>query len=239
MRADAALVARGLVESRSRAAAEISAGHVFADGAPVARASQTIAEGMRLELRGANPWVGRGGLKLAAALDAFAIDPKGKHVLDLGASTGGFTEVCLARGAAHVTAVDVGRGQLHPRLAADPRVTLHEKTDARALTSAHVPRPPALIVADLSFISLTQALVPALALAAPDAALVALVKPQFEAGRAAVGKGGVVKDGAARRAAVDKVAQWLSAQGWTVRGAIESPVAGGDGNVEFLLAAAR
>jgi 23S rRNA (cytidine1920-2'-O)/16S rRNA (cytidine1409-2'-O)-methyltransferase len=180
------------------------------------------------------PWVGRGALKLLHALDRFGLSPAGAHALDVGASTGGFTEVLLARGAAHVHALDVGRDQMHPRLRADPRVTVHEGVNARAIPAGLVP-PVDWITADVSFCSLTLAL--PLDRAKPGATLVALVKPQFEAGPAAVGKGGIVRDPAARAAAVARVRDWLAAKGWTVTGETASPVAGGDGNVEHLLAA--
>lgn len=183
----------------------------------------------------AHPWVGRGALKLVHALDLWPVAVAGRVVLDVGASTGGFTEVCLARGAARVYAVDVGRGQLHPRLAADARVLSLEATDARDLTAALIPEAPGLIVTDVSFIALEKALPNALALAGPGADLVALVKPQFEAGREHVGKGGIVTDPAARLAALETVKAFLAAWGWTVRATTDSPIEGGDGNREFLL----
>jgi 23S rRNA (cytidine1920-2'-O)/16S rRNA (cytidine1409-2'-O)-methyltransferase len=182
--------------------------------------------------------VSRGAVKLSAALEAFGFDPEGCVALDLGASTGGFTEVLLMRGAKKVYAVDVGHGQLHASLKGDPRVVSLEGCDARALTAATIDEPVDAIVADVSFISLTKALGPALALAAPGAFLVALVKPQFEAGRENVGKGGIVRDEAARRRAVAEVTAWLAAQrGWRVKGVIASPIKGGSGNEEFLLGA--
>jgi 23S rRNA (cytidine1920-2'-O)/16S rRNA (cytidine1409-2'-O)-methyltransferase len=187
----------------------------------------------------AHPWVGRGALKLVHALDLWRVTVEGRVVLDVGASTGGFTEVCLARGAARVYAVDVGRGQLHPRLAGDGRVVSLEATDARSLTAALIPHPPDLIVTDVSFISLEKALPAALALAAPGAALVALVKPQFEVGRAKVGKGGVVSDPEARAGALEGVKAFLTGAGWRVLETAESPIIGGDGNHEFLLWASR
>jgi 23S rRNA (cytidine1920-2'-O)/16S rRNA (cytidine1409-2'-O)-methyltransferase len=187
----------------------------------------------------AHPWVGRGALKLVHALDAWDIAVADKVVLDVGASTGGFTEVCLDRGAARVYAVDVGRGQLHPKVAADPRVVSLEATDARDLTSDLIPQAPDLIVTDVSFISLAKALPAALALAARGANLVALVKPQFEVGPERVGKGGVVTDPAAQAAAVEGVAGFLKASGWTVLATVESPIEGGDGNREYLVWATR
>ena len=234
-RADVLLVERGLFESRAKARAAIEAGGVTADGRPVARASDLVDETAELSAKAAHPWVGRGALKLAYALEIWAIPVEGRVVLDVGASTGGFTEVCLHAGAAKVYAVDVGRGQLHPKVAADPRVADLSDVDARNLDATLIPEPPDLIVSDVSFISLEKALPAALALAAPGAGLVCLVKPQFEVGREHVGKGGVVKDEAARANAVRDVAAFLDRSGWTVRGEAQSPVTGGDGNVEFLL----
>jgi 23S rRNA (cytidine1920-2'-O)/16S rRNA (cytidine1409-2'-O)-methyltransferase len=187
-----------------------------------------------------HPWVGRGGVKLTHALDLWPIPVEGRVVLDVGASTGGFTEVCLVRGASRVFAVDVGFGQLHPRLAADSRVIDLERTDARTLTRDLIPVVPGLIVCDASFISLIKILPAALGLAYEGADLVALVKPQFEAdGPAAIGKGGIVKDAAARLAALTRVSAWLEQSGWRVRGTADSPITGGDGNVEYLLWARR
>jgi 23S rRNA (cytidine1920-2'-O)/16S rRNA (cytidine1409-2'-O)-methyltransferase len=234
-RADLLLVERGLFESRAKARAAIEAGGVSADGRPVARASDLLDEAVRVEAQPAHAWVGRGALKLAAAFEAWPIAAEGVVALDVGASTGGFTEVCLARGAARVYAVDVGRGQLHPKLAADPRVVSLEATDARRLDPTLVPEAPSLIVSDVSFISLAKALPAALALATPGADLVALVKPQFEAGPGAVGKGGVVRDEAARQAALHGVRRFLETAGWPVRATLDSPIAGGDGNRELLL----
>jgi len=189
---------------------------------------------------GASPGVSRGGVKLAAALDHFAFKVDGVVALDVGASTGGFTQVLLKRGAARIYAVDVGHGQLHPSLSGDPSVVSLEDCDARGLDRAAVPEPVGALVADVSFISLTKALPAALGLTAPGAWLVALVKPQFEAGRAAVGKGGVVRDPAARERTVESVSVWIAGQaGWRVLGVIPSPITGGSGNVEFLLGAIR
>lgn len=210
-----------------------------ADGRPVAKASELIADDAAVEAVAAHPWVGRGALKLVHALDLWPVAVGGRVVLDVGASTGGFTEVCLARGAARVYAVDVGRGQLHPRVAADPRVVGLEATDARDLTPALIPESPGLIVTDVSFISLAKALPPALALAAPDADLVALVKPQFEVGPDNVGKGGIVTDDDARVGALEGVKAFLADAGWSVRDTADSPIEGGDGNREFLLWAVR
>ena len=234
-RADVLLVERGLFESRAKARAAIEAGGVTAGGRRIARASDPIEEDAELSAVAAHPWVGRGALKLVHALDLWPIATQGRVVLDVGASTGGFTEVCLARGAARVYAVDVGRGQLHAKLAADARVVGLEATDARALTPVLVPEPPQLVVTDVSFISLEKALPAALSLAAPGADLAALVKPQFEVGPERVGKGGVVKDETARADALAGVARFLEASGWAVQASAESPIAGGDGNREWLL----
>ena len=238
-RADVLLVARGLFESRAKARAAIEAGGVTADGRPVAKASELLADDATIEALAAHPWVGRGALKLVHALDLWPVVVAGRVVLDVGASTGGFTEVCLARGAVRVYAVDVGRGQLHPKVAADPRVVSLEATDARDLTAALIDEPPGLIVTDVSFISLAKALPAALALALSGADLVALVKPQFEVGPERVGKGGLVSDPAARADAVTGVQAFLEASGWTVRATADSPIAGGDGNREALLWAVR
>jgi len=238
-RADILLVERGFFESRARARAAIESGGVTADGQPVRRAAEPLAQDAQIEAVAEHPWVGRGALKLLAALEAWPVAVEGRVVLDLGASTGGFTEVCLSRGAGRVYAVDVGRGQLHPRVAADPRVVSLEGVDARALDQAIVPEAPGLVVADLSFIGLEKALPAALAIAEPGADLVALVKPQFQVGRERVGKGGRVKDEAARRDALATVSAFLEISGWPVRGTMESPLTGGDGNREFLLWASR
>ncbi len=239
VRADLLLVARGLAESRAKARAAIEAGGVTADGCPVSKASELLADDAALEAQPAHPWVGRGALKLVHALDLWPVALPGRTVLDVGASTGGFTQVCLSRGAARVYAVDVGRSQLHPSVASDPRVVSLEATDARHLTPVLVPEPPGLIVADVSFISLEKALPAVLALAASGADLIVLVKPQFEVGRERVGKGGVVSDPAARTDALEAVKRWLSAAGWTVHASADSPITGGDGNREYLLWARR
>ncbi|MBK1969452.1 TlyA family RNA methyltransferase [Brevundimonas diminuta] len=236
LRLDQLLVARGLAESRAKAKAAIEAGGVTVDGASARAASQTVNEDAVVTYVDAFRWVGRGALKLERALDLWPVAVDGRVVLDVGASTGGFTEVCLDRGAARVFAVDVGTGQLHPKVAADPRVVNLEKTDARNLTSDVITEAPSLIVCDVSFISLPKVLPTALDLAAPGADLITLVKPQFEAdGPKAVGKKGVVKDPEAHAAAVAKVGDWLDESGWTVREVADSPITGGDGNVEFLL----
>lgn len=226
---------RGLFDSRAKARAAIEAGRVTAGGRSVARPADLIDETEALEAEPAHPWVGRGALKLAHALELWPVAVEGRVVLDVGASTGGFTEVCLSRGAARVYAVDVGRGQLHPRLAADPRVTSLEGVDARALDAGLIPQTPELIVSDVSFISLAKALPAALALARAGADLVVLVKPQFEAGREHVGKGGLVKDEAVRARTVADVAAFLEASGWRVQATADSPIAGGEGAREHLL----
>ncbi|MFA5600853.1 MAG: TlyA family RNA methyltransferase [Phenylobacterium sp.] len=234
-RADILLVERGLFESRAKARAAIEAGRVFVHGRPVARAAELVETDAVIEAEAAHPWVGRGALKLVHALDLWPIAVDRRVALDVGASTGGFTEVCLARGAARVYAVDVGQGQLHPRLAADPRVVSLEGVDARRLDAGLVPQPPGLVVCDASFIGLSKVLPAALALALAGADLVALVKPQFEAGPDAVGKGGLVKDPEVRAAALSGAKTFLEESGWRVMADAESPIAGGDGNLEFLV----
>jgi 23S rRNA (cytidine1920-2'-O)/16S rRNA (cytidine1409-2'-O)-methyltransferase len=238
-RLDQLLVARGLAESRARAKAAIEAGGVSVDGAPARAASQAVADDAVLAYADAHRWVGRGALKLDHALTLWPVAVEGRTVLDVGASTGGFTEVCLARGAARVFAVDVGSGQMHARVAADPRVVCLEQTDARHLTPALIPEPPQLIVCDASFIGLAKVLPAALSLAAPDADLITLVKPQFEATGPGGTKKGVVKDPASQQAALASVSNWLDGEGWAVRATAESPITGGDGNVEYLLWARR
>jgi 23S rRNA (cytidine1920-2'-O)/16S rRNA (cytidine1409-2'-O)-methyltransferase len=239
IRLDRALVLRGLAPTRARAQALIAAGAVTVDGHVAQRPAQGVGPQQAVAVTADPlPWVSRGALKLLHALDAFALSPEGAVALDLGASTGGFVEVLLARGAREVWAVDVGHGQLAPALRADPRVRALEGVNVRALASGDVP-PPAFVTADLSFISLTKALPPALGLAAPGAALVALVKPQFEVGRDKVGKGGVVRDPAAIAAARAAVRACVEGAGWRVTGETASPILGGDGNREFLLAARK
>lgn len=240
VRLDTLLVNRGLSPSRSRAADSIRRGTVTVAGRIVRKPGELVDTGAEISIDDeATGLVSRAGLKLVAALDAFAVDPAGCHCLDLGASTGGFTQVLLQRGAAHVTAVDVGHGQLAPELAADPRVTSREGLDARDLTAAHLVAPPELITADLAFIGLEKALPTALALAAPGAVLIALIKPQFEAGPGHVGKGGIVRDPAVHDAVCARVTTWLEGRGWDVNGLIPSPIEGGGGNREFLVGARR
>jgi len=238
-RADLLLVARGLFESRAKARAAIEAGGVMADGALVTRASQVVAADAVIEAEPAHRFVGRGALKLDHALDLWPVPVEGRVVLDVGASTGGFTQVCLERGAAKVFAVDVGRDQLHPSLAADARVVDLSGVDARSLTAEQLAPPPSLIVCDASFIGLLKVLERPLSLAAPGADLVALVKPQFEVGPERVGKGGQVRDEAMRLEALASVAAALAALGWPIQATNESPVRGGDGAVEYLLWAKR
>jgi 23S rRNA (cytidine1920-2'-O)/16S rRNA (cytidine1409-2'-O)-methyltransferase len=234
-RIDVLLVERGLLDSRSKAQAAVEAGGVRVNGKTVSKPSDMVDEEASIEAQAAHPWVGRGALKLSHALAQWLISPEDKVVLDIGASTGGFTQVCLAGGAELVYAVDVGRGQLHEQVARDARVVNLEGLDARKLDADLIPTPPELIVCDASFIGLEKALPAALGLAAPAADLIALVKPQFEVGPDKVGKGGVVKDEAARRAALDGVRGFLEGAGWRVMAAIDSPVEGADGNREYLL----
>ncbi len=234
-RLDLLLVDRGLFDSRAKARAAIEAGGVTVDGKPATKASLAVEEDADIAAVAAHPYVGRGGLKLEHALTVWPVVVEGRTVLDVGASTGGFTEVCLLRGAACVYAVDVGQGQLHPRIAEDPRVTELSGQDVRSLDTDLIPTAPQLVVCDLSFISVTKALGPALALAAPGADLVLLVKPQFEAGRERVGKGGLISDPAVRQDCLDATAAWIAQQGWAVQATTDSPITGGDGNHEFLL----
>jgi 23S rRNA (cytidine1920-2'-O)/16S rRNA (cytidine1409-2'-O)-methyltransferase len=240
MRADKLLLARGLVESRARAQAEIEAGHVRSGAHVVAKPSDLLAEDAPLSLDdSAVPYVSRGGVKLAFALDRFGLDVRGKLALDVGASTGGFTEVLLARGARRVHAVDVGHGQLHPRLKADARVISLEGLDGRKLTRVHVPEAPEVVTVDVSFISVLKILPALLAFAAPGALFMILIKPQFEVGRAKIGKGGIVRDAATREEAVARVRAWLEEQDLRILGVADSPIMGSDGNVEYILAAQR
>jgi 23S rRNA (cytidine1920-2'-O)/16S rRNA (cytidine1409-2'-O)-methyltransferase len=240
-RLDALLVERGLAESRARAQALVLAGLVWSAGRRLDKPGSSLAADAPLELRGReHPWVSRGGIKLAHALAHFTIDVTDAVALDIGASTGGFTDVLLTEGARRVYAVDVGHGQLAWKLRQDPRVSVLERRNARHLSREDIPEPPDIITCDASFISLTVVLPAALALAAPRAQLVALIKPQFEVGKGRVGKGGVVRDPALHREVCDAVAAWLAAQpGWRVLGLTESPIRGPEGNVEFLVHARR
>ena len=241
LRADQALVDRGLAESRTRAQALILAGRVFSGTARIAKPGDALRDDQPLEVRGEpHPWVSRGGVKLAHALAHFALDPAGRICLDVGASTGGFTHVLLTHGAARVYAVDVGHGQLDWRLRTDPRVAVLERTNARHLDAARVPEPIGALVCDASFIGLRTVLPAPLALCAPGTWAVALIKPQFEAGPAAVGKGGVVRDPAVHAAVCAEIEAWWSLlPGWRVLGLEPSPILGPEGNREFLIAAAR
>jgi len=239
-RADLYLVEHGFAASRAEAQAAIRAGKVSAGGAPVLKPSQPIAEGAVVAFAKAHPYVSRGGLKLIAALGRFGLSPADLTCLDIGASTGGFTEVLLERGAKKVCAVDVGHGQLHGKLAADPRVVSLEGTDIRNLDIAALPGRVEAIVADVSFIGLKLALAPVLAAIRHPAWLVALVKPQFEVGRDHIGKKGIVRDTYRQAEAVAAIAQWLHTEmGWLSLGTLESPILGGDGNREFLIGARR
>ena len=238
MRVDRLLVERGRFESRARAKAAIDAGLVVADDALVTRASEEIPFDATLQARSAYPFVSRGGVKLAAALDHFGFDPAGLTCLDVGASTGGFTDALLRRGARRIYAVDVGHDQLHPSLRARDDVVSLEGTDIRKLAPGQIDPLPDLVVVDVSFISLKLVLAPALALAHPSGKLIALIKPQFEAGRAQVKKG-VVRDARVHAEVCDGIAVFVAALGWTVLGHIPSPILGREGNHEFLLGAKR
>lgn len=240
MRADKYLVEHGYFDTRARAQAAIAAGCVRVDGAVLTKASRTIADGAHVEAEPAHPYVSRAALKLAAGLEAFGVNPAGRICLDVGASTGGFTQVLLERGAAFVAAVDVGRDQLHASLRGDPRVLSLEGTDARTLTLAMIGgRAPQIVVCDASFISLEKVLPSALSLAAPGAVLIALFKPQFEVGRAHVGKGGVVKDEEAVGRAEENARAYLARAKFDIQGSVESPITGGDGNRERLIGAVK
>ncbi len=236
-RADVALVDRGLVESRAKAQALIMAGVVFSGETKIIKAGQPIKEGQPLEVRGKDhPWVSRGGLKLEKGLTHFEVDITDHIVIDVGASTGGFTDVALTKGAAKVYAVDVGRGQLAWKLREDDRVVVLEKTNARYLTKREIPDPVDFIVCDASFISLKTVLPSAMALARPGGKLIALIKPQFEVGKENVGKGGVVRDPALHQAVCDDIKAWLNdLPDWQAHGITESPIKGPEGNVEFLI----
>jgi len=238
VRADQLLVDRGLVESRARGQALILAGLVFSGERKIAKAGQGLAEDAPIEVRGRDhPWVSRGGIKLAHALEHFGWDVTGAVAIDVGSSTGGFTDVLLTKGAARVYAVDSGTNQLAWKLRQDPRVIVHEKTNARHLTAAQVPEPVDLVVCDASFIALSKVLEAPLGFAKPDGRLIALIKPQFEAGREEVGKGGVVRDPEVHARVCAEVAAWIDGRGWRVEGIVPSSITGPEGNVEFLMAA--
>jgi 23S rRNA (cytidine1920-2'-O)/16S rRNA (cytidine1409-2'-O)-methyltransferase len=240
-RADQLLVERGLTESRARAQALILAGLVYAHDRRVEKAGDQISLDTTLSVKGRDhPWVSRGGVKLVHALDHFAIDVSGRIALDIGASTGGFTDVLLSRGARRVYAIDVGHGQLAWKLRQDPRVIVFERLNARALAREHVAEPVDVVTCDASFIGLATVLPTPLALTAERATLIALIKPQFEAGREHVGKGGVVRDAAIHRAVCDRIEAWVAAlPDWAVLGIVESPILGPEGNREFLLCARK
>jgi 23S rRNA (cytidine1920-2'-O)/16S rRNA (cytidine1409-2'-O)-methyltransferase len=240
LRADQILVDRGLAESRTRAQALIMAGLVFAGDRKIDKPGQQLADDVVLDVRGRDhPWVSRGGIKLAHGLDHFGWDVAGAVAIDVGSSTGGFTDVLLSRGAARVYAVDSGTNQLAWKLRQDPRVIVHEQTSARILTAVHIPEAVDLIVCDASFIGLAKVLDVPMGFAKAEARLLALVKPQFEAGREEVGKGGVVRDPAIHARVCADVAAWVESRGWHVEGVVESPITGPEGNIEFLLAARR
>ena len=239
-RVDQLLVERGLAESRSRAQALVLAGLVFSGETKLAKPGHTLPADAPLDVRGRDhPWVSRGGIKLAHAIDHFALDPAGVTAMDIGSSTGGFTDVLLQLGADHVFAVDSGTNQLAWKLRQDPRVTVLEQTSARILTPAQIDRPCSWVVCDASFIALSKVLEVPLKIAAPDCQLVALIKPQFEVGRGEVGKGGVVRDPVLHARVCNEVQGWIEGLGWQVQGIVESPITGPEGNVEFLIAAQR
>ena len=236
-RLDVLLVARGLAESRTRAEALVLSGRVRVKGVERPKPGTPLPPDAEVSVEAPeHPWVSRGGVKLAAGLDAFGVDPAGQVCLDVGASTGGFTDVLLARGAARVYAIDVGHGQLHARLRSDPRVVLREGVNARLLSRAEVPEPCSLLVADVSFISLRLILPAAVPLLGPLARAVLLVKPQFESERCEVGRGGIVRDAGVRRRALERVVAAAASLGLAHRGTVDSPITGADGNVEFLAA---
>jgi len=238
-RIDRLLVQLGFFDSRANARAAIEAGLVCVDGTTVTKPSQEVSSESVIEADPAHPYVSRGGLKLAHGLSVFGVEPAGRVCLDIGASTGGFTEVLLLAGAKHVVAVDVGRGQLHPRVAADARVTNYEATDARSLTADMLPAAPSLLVCDASFISLEKLLEAPLSLAAPGADFVGLFKPQFQVGRENIGKGGIVTDVAQADAAAARFEAWMQEKGWPIHTWTASPISGGDGNAERLFHAVK
>ena len=240
IRADQLLLSRGLAESRTRAQALIMAGAVFSGERKLAKAGEMLAEDAALEVRGKDhPWVSRGGIKLDHGLAHFGFDVSGAVALDVGSSTGGFTDVLLSRGAARIYAVDVGTNQLAWKLRQDPRVVVHEQTNARVLTAELVPEPIDIVVCDASFIGLAKVLEVPLTFARAGAMLVALIKPQFEAGRVEVGKGGVVRDPAVHERVCTEAKDWIETLGWTVLGVTPSPIMGPEGNVEFLMGARK
>ena len=234
-RLDVWLVEQGLAPSRERAQALVMAGRVTVNGAPAAKPGTAVPPDATVEVQPGPEHVGRGAIKLAGALDFFTVDPAGRVAVDVGASTGGFTETLLVRGARKVYAVDVGRAQLHEKIAGDPRVVVVDRVNARALTAAHVPEPCQMATADVSFISISKILPALRGVLAPGAVAVVLVKPQFEVGRGQVGRGGIVKDPGLHAGAVRAVAEAAARAGYAVRGACASPIAGTEGNREFFL----
>ncbi len=238
-RADTYLVKSGFFESRAKAAAAIKAGGVIVNGATLKKPSQSIPDGAAISAEAPHPWVSRGGLKLSHALTYFAVSAKDRICLDVGASTGGFTDVLIEGSARKVYAVDVGRHQFHASLKNHPRIVSMEGTDARGLTAETLSPPPSLVVCDASFISLTKILGVPLSLTASAADLVTLVKPQFEVGKKNIGRGGIVKDNGSAAAALEDIQMWIASQGWTVKDATPSPIKGGSGNTEFLLYAVK
>ncbi|MEW4467345.1 TlyA family RNA methyltransferase [Parasphingorhabdus sp. JC815] len=240
IRIDQILVDRGLAETRAKAQAYIMAGLVMVADQKIDKPGHKIPTDASIELKGKDhPWVSRGGIKLDHALNHFTIDVSGVTAIDVGSSTGGFTDVLLTRGASRVYAVDSGTNQLAWKLRQDDRVIVHEQTSARILTDEHIPEPVNLIVCDASFISLTKVLEKPMTFASDGALMVALIKPQFEAERSEVGKGGVVRDPSVHERTCKKIDIWLSGQGWSVQGITESPITGPKGNVEFLIAARK
>jgi len=239
-RVDQLLVERGMAESRSRAQAYIMAGNVYTGEQKIAKPGQQVKEDINLEVRGKeHPWVSRGGLKLVQGIDEFKIDVTDMTVIDVGASTGGFTDVCLEKGAKKVYAVDVGHGQLAWKIRNDERVVVLEKTNARYLTDAEIPEKVNLIVCDASFIGLQTVLLSPMKRAQEDCVLIALIKPQFEVGKGKVGKGGVVREPELHKEVCDKIENWLRDEmdGWNVIGITQSPIKGPEGNIEFLIGA--
>ena len=239
MRADKFLAEYGYYESRAKARAAIEAGLVHVDGKAITKPSGKISRHVGIEAAQLHPWVSRGGVKLEFALSEFAVSAKSRTCLDVGAATGGFTQVLKVNGASHVYAVDVGTDQLHPSLRNDPKITSMQQTDARNLKAEDFKVSPELIVCDVCFISCMKALAVPLSLAAPKAALITLVKPQFEVGRKGIGKGGLVRSHKDAIAAVDRVKNCLISKGWTIKGNAQSPIKGGSGNTEYLLHAKR
>lgn len=239
MRADLYLVANGFYDSRARAQAAIKAGLVQVDGKVLKKPSEKISNDAIINAKQAHPWVSRGGVKLAHALTEFNINPTGKICLDVGASTGGFSDVLISRGALKIYAIDVGQGQLHPKLHNITEIISMESRDARSLNPHDFSQPPQLIVCDASFISAMKVLEVPLSLAAANAELVTLVKPQFEVGKTGIGRGGIVKSEALAQKALDDVSDWVLHQGWNIKGVCDSPIKGGSGNHEYLLYADR